>query len=230
METGGSKMAGDLTIALPKGRLAQDAVRFLADAGYAVPESLDETRQLILSGGDGFRYILAKPADVPTYVSHGAADVGIVGLDVLRESGADLYEPLPLPFGYCRLVVAGPADRPRRPLRLEIRPRVATKYPNLTEAFFRSRGISADNIFLNGSVELAPLVGLSDLIVDLVQTGNTLRANRLVELETVMESQAVLVVNRASYRLNEVLLEGFIARLREVVSAWEQGLREPGGP
>jgi len=212
-----------VTVALPKGRLAEEAVRFLADAGLAVPSDLESSRQLILSTGDGFRYLLAKPGDVPTYVAHGAADIGIVGLDVLRESREDLYEPLMLPFGYCRLSVAAPKDRPKRPLRLETRPRVATKFPNLAESFFRSRGISSDIIVLKGSVELAPLVGLSDMIVDLVQTGSTLEANNLEEIEVIMPSQAVLVVNRASYRLNERLMDDLIARLRSVAERWEGG-------
>ncbi len=212
-----------VTVALPKGRLAEEAIRFLADAGLAVPSDLESSRQLILSTGDGFRYLLAKPGDVPTYVAHGAADIGIAGLDVLRESQEDLYEPLMLPFGYCRLSVAAPKDRPKRPLRLETRPRVATKFPNLAESFFRSRGISSDIIVLKGSVELAPLVGLSDMIVDLVQTGSTLRANNLEEIEVIMQSQAVLVVNRASYRLNERLMDDLIARLRSVAERWEGG-------
>ena len=212
-----------VTVALPKGRLAEEAVRFLADAGLAVPSDLESSRQLILSTGDGFRYLLAKPGDVPTYVAHGAADIGIVGLDVLRESREDLYEPLMLPFGYCRLSVAAPKDRPKRPLRLETRPRVATKFPNLAESFFRSRGVSSDIIVLKGSVELAPLVGLSDMIVDLVQTGSTLEANNLEEIEVIMPSQAVLVVNRASYRLNERLMDDLIARLRSVAERWEGG-------
>ena len=114
--------------------------------------------------------------DVPVFVEQGAADLGIAGLDVLRERAADVYEPIRLPFGICRLAVAAPADRPKRPLRLELSPRVATTFPRLTDDFFRRRGISAELIVLSGSVELGPLVNLADLIVDLVETGSTLQS------------------------------------------------------
>ncbi len=195
-------MAEPLTVALPKGRLIEDALSFLARAGYAVPANGDGGRKLVLDGADGrLRFVMVKPADVPVFVEYGAADVGIAGLDVVREAERDVYEPLLLPFGYCRLVVAGRADRPDLPLRLERSPRVATKFPRLTEAFFRKRGVAAELIVMAGSVELAPLVGLADLIVDLVQTGATLRENGLVELRTILESQAMLIANRASYRL-----------------------------
>ncbi len=118
---------------------------------------------------------------MPIYVEYGAADLGICGLDVLREGGRSVYEPLLPPFGYCRLSLAGPADRPDIPLRYDSQPRVATTFPRLTADFFRTRGINAEIIALKGSVELGPLVGLADLIVDLVDTGNTLRANGLIE-------------------------------------------------
>jgi len=202
-----------LTIALPKGRLTDGALACLRHAGYATPDDTDAGRKLALTGADGrLRFILAKPADVPVFVEYGAADLGIAGLDVVREAQRDVYEPLRLPFGYCRLVVAGRADRPDRPLRLERSPRVATKFPRLTEAFFRKRGLAPEIIVMAGSVELAPLVGLADLIVDLVQTGSTLRANGLVELRVILESQAVLVANRASYRLRT-------AEVRELLDA-----------
>lgn len=200
-------MAEPLTIALPKGRLTEDALAFLGNAGYSAPGAQpgaagENGRKLVLEGADGrLRFIMAKPADVPTFVEYGAADLGIVGLDVVREAERDIYEPLRLPFGYCRLVVAGPADRADRPLRLERSPRIATKFPRLTEAFFRKRGLAPELIIMSGSVELAPLVGLADLIVDLVQTGSTLRENGLAELRVILESQAMLVANRASYRL-----------------------------
>lgn len=191
-----------LTFALPKGRLTEDALVYLQAAGYAVPSNGDSSRKLVLDTGDGrLRFILAKPSDVPVFVEYGAADVGIAGLDVVREAERDVYEPLLLPFGHCRLVVAGPAGRADRPLRLERSPRIATKFPRLTEAFFRKRGLAPEIIFMSGSVELAPLVGLADLIVDLVQSGTTLRENGLAELRVILESQAMLIANRASYRL-----------------------------
>jgi ATP phosphoribosyltransferase len=211
-------MAEPLTVALPKGRLTEDALVYLARAGYAVPANGDGGRKLVLDGADGrLRFIMVKPADVPVFVEYGAADVGIAGLDVVREAERDVYEPLQLPFGRCRLVVAGRADRPDLPLRLERSPRVATKFPRLTEAFFRKRGVAAELIVMSGSVELAPLVGLADLIVDLVQTGVTLRENGLVELRTILESQAMLIANRASYRLRAGAVRELIDGLANVV-------------
>lgn len=196
-------MAKPLTLALPKGRLAEDAFALLALAGYAIPPVGDNGRKLVIDAPDDrLRFIMVKPADVPVFVEYGAADAGIAGLDVVREAERDVYEPLRLPFGYCRLVVAGREDQPDRPLRLERSPRVATKFPRLTEAFFQRRGLVPEIIVMSGSVELAPLVGLADLIVDLVQSGTTLRENGLTELRVVLESQALLITNRASYRLH----------------------------
>jgi ATP phosphoribosyltransferase len=176
---------------MPKGRLTEDALALLTGGGLCRSVNGDNGRKLVLDAPDGkLRYILVKPGDVPVFVEYGAADVGIAGLDVLREAERDVYEPLLLPFGECRLVVAGHAGRPDRPLRLERSPRVATKFPRLTEAFFRQRGLAPEIIFMSGSVELAPLVGLADLIVDLVQSGVTLRENGLAELRVILESQA----------------------------------------
>jgi ATP phosphoribosyltransferase len=200
----------ELVVALPKGRLLDEALVYLARAGYAPQPEANRRRLVVPSASSQVRYVLAKPADVPVYVEYGAADLGIAGLDVLRESQRDLYEPLLLPIGYCRLVIAGPAGRSDRPLRLEPSPRVATKFPRLTEDFFRRRGVSAEIIELSGSVELAPLVNLADLIVDLVQTGNTLRDNGLVELRTILESQGVLVANRAAWRLKNRAMAAFV--------------------
>jgi ATP phosphoribosyltransferase len=191
-----------LTLALPKGHLTDDAFAFLASAGFSPPSLSNGGRRLVLDGADGrLRYLFVKPADVPVFVEYGAADLGIVGLDVVREAERDVYEPLSLPFGHCRLVVAGRDDRAYQSLHLERSPRVATKFPRLTEAYFRKRGLAPEIIVMSGSVELAPLVGLADLIVDLVQTGSTLLENGLSELRVILESQAVLIANRASYRL-----------------------------
>ena len=208
-----------LTIALPKGRMADDAFAWLARAGWSRPVADDHRRLFIPSEDGSLTYLLVKPMDVPVFVEQGAADMGIAGLDAVRERAADVYEPMLLPFGHCRLSVAAPADRPTRPLRLEISPRVATKYPHLAEAYFRSRGISAEFIYLSGSVELGPLVNMADLIVDIIQTGGTLRANKLVELRTIMLSQAVFIVNRASYRLHTDRLQPLIGALRAVLSS-----------
>ncbi len=207
-----------LTIALPKGRLADDALIWLQRAGWPLPAA-DNGRKLIVDSVDGrMHYVLAKPMDVPVFVEQGAADIGIAGLDVIRERAADVFEPMRLPFGHCRLSVAGPASRKGRPLRLDLYPRVATKYPHLTSQYFRRRGISAELIVLSGSVELGPLVNLADLIVDLVQTGDTLRANDLVELRTILESQAVLIVNRASYRLHTAVIDSLLHAMRRAVA------------
>jgi ATP phosphoribosyltransferase len=203
-----------LRIALPKGRLTEDAVVYLARAGYALPGNGDNGRKLVLDTPDGrLRLIMAKPIDVPVFVEYGAADLGIAGLDVVREAERDLYEPARLPFGYCRLVLAGRTDRVDRPFRLERSPKVATKFPRLTEAFFRRRGLAPEIIVMSGSVELAPQVGLADMIVDLVQTGITLRENGLSELQVILESQAVLIANRASYRLRTAEVREFIDAL-----------------
>jgi ATP phosphoribosyltransferase len=212
-----SDEADTLLVALPKGRMADQALDLMAAAGLPLPAG-DHGRKLILSSEDGtMRYVLSKPTDVPTFVEYGAADLGVCGLDTLRESRRQVYEPLLLPFGHCRLCLAGPLNAVGSPLRYESQPRVATKYPNLTEEFFRARGVNAEIIALNGSVELAPLVGLADLIVDIIETGNTLRANGLVEQRVILHSQAVLVVNRAAYHLKAAAVQNVIRRLRETL-------------
>ncbi len=209
-----------LTLALPKGRLTGDALVWLERAGWPLPAAEGGRRLVVPSSDPGLSYIMAKPMDVPVFVEQGAADLGIAGLDVLRERGSDVFEPMRLPFGFCRLSVAAPADRPDRPLRLEANPRVATKYPRLTEAFFRQRGVSAELIALSGSVELAPLVDLADLIVDMVETGGTLAANGLVERRIILQSQAVLIVNRASYRLHTAQIDSLIAAMKKAISGY----------
>lgn len=211
-----------LTIALPKGRMQHQALALLHTLGLvrdlAADTQGDAARRLLIPVvGGRLSYLLAKPGDVPIYVEYGVADLGIVGEDVLHESGRDVYEPLRLPFGHCHLAVAGRADRPARPLRLEPNLRIATKYPNLTRDYFHRRGISAEIIALTGSVELAPLVGLADLIVDLVETGSTLEANGLVELRTILHVQACLIANRASYRLKAEAMQTFIDQLRRTI-------------
>lgn len=211
--------ANSLLIALPKGRMADHTLKLMASAGLPLPAG-DPGRKLILTSADGaLRYVMAKPVDVPTYVEYGAADLGVCGLDTLRESQRQVYEPLLLPFGHCRLSLAGPVDRRDAPLRYESQPRVATKYPNLTEEFFRARGVNAEIITLNGSVELGPLVGLADLIVDLVETGGTLHANGLTELRVIMHSQAVLIVNRAAYHLKAARIQDVVHRLRTAIQS-----------
>ena len=178
----------------------------------------DGGRQLIFPDATGrLRFLLAKPSDVPTYVEYGAAALGIVGLDTVREGGHDLYEPLSLGIGRCRLSLAGPASWRGRDLRLEPYLRVASKYPRLAQDYFQQRDLSVEIIYLSGSIELAPVVGLADLLVDLVQSGRTLRENGLVELETIMESEAILVVNRATQKLRSREIRAVIDSLAGVV-------------
>ncbi len=209
----------EIRIALPKGRLEADARALFVAAGL-MAENGPASRVLLWPGQEpGVAFLLAKPADVPVYVEHGVADLGVVGLDVLREGQYDVYEPMLLPFGHCRLSVAVPKDKVNtyHSLRLHPNPRVATKYPNLARAFFHARGVSPEIIPLSGSVELGPLVGLADVIVDLVQTGRTLRENGLVEVRVILHSQAVLIANRASYRLKEARVKAILERLQRAV-------------
>jgi ATP phosphoribosyltransferase len=162
----------------------------------------DDSRRLLLTAAaGGLRLLVLKPVDVPTYVEYGAADVGIVGKDILLEQGPDVYEPLDLGFGHCRLVVAEPRELWERddPAKWSW-VRVATKYPNLTRRYFSERGIQVEVVRLDGSIELAPLVGLAERIVDLVQSGETLRANGLVEVAEILPSTARLIVNRAAQK------------------------------
>jgi len=207
-----------LTVALSKGKLLPETLALFQRAGYHVPDIGRGTRRLMVAGpDDGLRFILAKPDDVPTYVEYGAADLGIVGLDVVMESGRDVYQPLRLGFGHCRLSVATPREMDDRPLRLRPTVRVATKYPRLTREYFLSRGLSVEIVELRGSIELAPAVGLADLIVDIVETGRTLEANGLVERRVILESEAILIVKRASHKLRLEEINALIERLQKAV-------------
>lgn len=162
----------------------------------------DGGRKLLIPSSDpSIDFLVVKPGDVPVYVESGAADLGVTGTDVLRETNADVLEPLELQFGFCRLVVAAPPDAPYPVLPGGVTARVATKYPRLAQAYFAAAGRPVDIIEVGGSVEVAPLLNLSHWIVDLVDTGNTLRANGLVERGTILNCGAVLVANRASQKL-----------------------------
>jgi ATP phosphoribosyltransferase len=208
-----------LTVALPKGRLLDPALALLASIGI---EGLDaDTRRLLLvDRGRELRFVFLKPADIPTYVLYGAADLGVVGKDILAEQEPDVYEPLDLGFGACRLVVAEPRELWERddPSRWSW-VRVATKYPVLTERYFSERGIQVEMIRLDGSIELAPLVGLAERIVDLVQTGETLRANGLVEVAQIMASTARLIVNRASLKTEHARVSALVDAMRRAAAA-----------
>jgi ATP phosphoribosyltransferase len=217
-----------LTVALPKGRLLQPTAHLLraldwrCDLGNGSRQLLvTETRQT--DGPDEkIRFVLVKPADVPVYIEYGAADIGVVGQDVLWESGRDVYEPLQLGFGRCRLVLAGVPSQRGRDFRLATGLRVATKYPRLARAHFRERGLSVEVIPLAGSMELAPLVGLADLVVDVVETGRTLRENGLVELEEIAACEATLIVNRVAHRLRLAEIQRLLSGLESAVQGGDR--------
>jgi ATP phosphoribosyltransferase len=205
-------MTDKITIAIPKGRILQDSVALFRKIGIDCDELLSDTRKLIFENPkQKMRYMIVRATDVPTYVEYGCADLGIVGSDTLLEQQKDLYEPLDLKFGYCRLVVAEPAELSRTDDPSSwTHIRIATKYPNVTEKYFTGKGVQVEIVKLYGSIELAPLVGLSERIVDLVSTGETLRQNGLVEVETISEITCRLIVNRGSLktkhkRITEIL-------------------------
>jgi ATP phosphoribosyltransferase len=186
-----------LAIAVPKGRILKALAPLFAAAGLDVAPLSADDRRLVRDDEKGrIRYVFLKPDDVPTYVEYGAADLGVAGRDTLLEKKADIYTPIDLGIGKCRLAVAGPRGKTAPDV-----PRVATKYPRITAEFFAKKGIQAEVIPVSGSVELAPLVGLSDLIVDVVETGKTLEENDLVVMETVAEVSTMLIANRAAYKL-----------------------------
>jgi ATP phosphoribosyltransferase len=214
------KAPSDLvTVAVPKGRLlVESSALFERAVGVSPKKLLEGTRRLgAVSREAGLRFISIRAADVASYVEHGAADVGIVGLDVLREEPRDLYEPLDLGIGRCNVVVARP--RSARPLPRGVAPKVATKYVNLAAAHFAGRGVPAEIIPLHGSIEIAPSLGLADLIVDITETGETLKANGLVVQELVLAVSARLVVNRVALKLHAERLRRLVAALRAAAAA-----------
>ncbi len=215
-------MSDWITFALPKGRIMQDSMELFGQIGITCPEMNEKgTRKLVFENAEQkYRFMAVRATDVPTYVEYGCADLGVVGKDTLLEQGKDLYEPLDLNFGYCRMVVAEPVslqgeDDPSNWSNI----RVATKYPNITERFFAAKGIQVELIKLYGSIELAPLVGLSERIVDLVSTGSTLKANNMVEVETIAEITTRLIANRASLKTKHQRISRIIADLETVISA-----------
>jgi ATP phosphoribosyltransferase len=208
-----------LTIALPKGRILKEAAGLFSAVGLDFIKAFKDERSLI-SGtvAGGFRFMVIRSQDVPTYVEHGAADMGIAGNDVLIEQAKDLYEPLDLGIGVCKMVVAEPRelsadDNPGRWTHI----RVATKYPNITLKHFLDKGIQVEIIKLYGSIELAPLMGLSERIVDLVETGETLKKNGLVEVEDIMQITSRLVCNRASLKTKPKRVKDLVDRLAKAV-------------
>jgi ATP phosphoribosyltransferase len=203
-----------LTIALSKGRILEDSLPLLAKMGLEPAGDIDRLLRVPTTNRN-VSFLIIRPTDVPTYVEYGAADVGIVGKDILMEHGSDsMYEPLDLGIAICRLSVAAKKDAklPNGQRRL----RVATKYPEITRRHFAAKGEQVEIIKLYGSMELAPLVGLSDVIVDLVATGNTLRANGLVEIETVCQVSSRLVVNKAAMKMKNAEIQQLLENFRKV--------------
>jgi len=216
-----------LTLALPKGRLLEPALDLLREIGV---DGVDQaSRRLIFDDAHyGLRLLFLKPADVPAYVTYGAAHLGIVGKDILLEQEPDVYEPLDLGFGFCRLVVAEARELWERddPSKWSW-VRVATKYPRLTEQYFSARGVQVEIVRLDGSIELAPLVGLAERIVDLVQSGETLRVNGLVEVAEITHSTARLIVNRAAMKTEYAAINRLIAELRRSHAGSTTPSRQP---
>ncbi|MBR3692392.1 MAG: ATP phosphoribosyltransferase [Clostridia bacterium] len=201
-----------LNIALPKGRLGEKAYGIFEKIGYGCPEIREDSRKLIFENAEsGVRYFWAKPSDVAIYVERGAADIGIVGKDILLEYGPDVYELLDLGLGKCRMAAAGPKGRRPSPDRTL---RVATKFSRIARAYYESRGREIDIIHLNGSIEIAPLLDLSDIIVDIVETGSTLRENDLEVYEEIVPISARLVANKAAYKFKSAEIERICAALR----------------
>jgi ATP phosphoribosyltransferase len=213
-----------ITLALSKGRIFEETVPLLAAAGIEVSEDPEKSRKLILpTSRPDVQVVLVRASDVPTYVQYGGADLGVTGLDVLLEHGNQgLYSPLDLKIAACRLSVAVRADYDyASAVRQGARIKVATKYVGLAREFFATKGVHVDLIKLYGSMELAPLTGLADAIVDLVSTGNTLKANDLVEVETIMDISARLVVNQAALKRKQGLrqtIDAFAAALQQAQS------------
>ncbi len=194
-----------LNIALPKGRLGDKVYKMFEAAGFPCPEILETNRKLTFENPEaGVRYFWVKPSDVPVYVERGAADIGVAGKDILMEYQPDVYELLDLKTGKCRMISAAPdgyRDDPQRTLR------VATKYAGIARRYYASTGREIDIIHLNGSIEIAPILGLSDVIVDITETGTTLRENDLRIIDTIAEISARLIANRSAFRFRQEMIE-----------------------
>ncbi|MET1013953.1 MAG: ATP phosphoribosyltransferase [Paenisporosarcina sp.] len=202
----------ELTIAMPKGRIFEEAYALLQKAGFQLPEDLEESRKLIVEApSENIRFILAKPMDVPIYVEHGVADIGIAGKDVLLEQKRIVHELLDLKISQCYIATAGLPNTSMN----EIAPRVATKYPQIASNFYKEKGEQVEIIGLNGSIELAPMIGLADRIVDIVSTGRTLKENGLVEYEHIVDVTSRLIANPVSYRLKSERIRDMVKRLKE---------------
>lgn len=205
-----------LNIALPKGRLGDSVYKIFSRVGYDCPLYFDKSRKLVIENeAAGVRYFLVKPSDVAIYVEKGAADVGVVGKDVLLESGPDVYDLLDLGLGKCRVAVAGPREYVEDTGSVL---RVATKYVNIAHKYYASQSRDIEIIKLGGSIELAPILGLSDVIVDIVETGSTLRENNLVVFREIMDVSARYIANKSSYKFKNSEIDEMVAKLKGVIT------------
>lgn len=209
-----------LTIALPKGKLFDKSAKMLASLGYTAEGLKENSRKLVITNEqEKIRFIITKTADLPTYVEYGAADIGIIGKDVLMEESKDVYELLDLKFGLCRIMVAVPEALKQEKLSDYAHMRVATKFPNIAERFFHSVGMQMEFIKLNGSIELAPMVGLAEIIVDIVETGSTLKANKLVEIANIHVATARFIANRVSFKMKFDRINKITEQLKALVES-----------
>ena len=221
----------ELIIALPKGRIFTEATECLVKAGVLSKPISDKSRKLILRDAKtGIRVLILRNHDVPIYVERGAADLGVIGRDVLLEQGRDVYEPLDMKVAPCRLMVAAPEGMTWADLTGRISLRVATKFPVITTRFFEQMGVQAKIIRLYGNVEIAPATGVADLVVDLVDTGGTLRANGLVPIREIFSATARLIANRASLKTNYKLVSAIIEQLKGVIPTAQNRTENGAGP
>jgi ATP phosphoribosyltransferase len=214
-------MERELKIALPKGYLFKECLSLLDKAGYDTGKLRQEDRKLVIESDSGmFRYVICRPMDVPVYVEYGACDIGFCGKDVLAEKESRVYELSDLKIGKCRLVLATVKDEIQKVKKYYQHfgsLRVATSYPNIAEKYFNSKGIQAEIIKLYGSVELAPVLGMAEEIVDITSTGKTLAENNLVEMDNIMESSTRLVANIAGYKLKYDVIKRFMERIKKAI-------------
>ena len=209
-----------LTIALPKGKLFSKSADLLAEIGYTAEGLSEKSRKLVITNEDKkIRFIITKTADLPTYVEYGAADIGIIGKDVLLEENKDVYELLDLKFGFCRLRMAVPEELLQEKITDYAHMRVATKFPKVAEKFFNNKGMQMEFIKLNGSIELGPMVGLAEVIVDIVETGRTLKENKLIEVAHIANATARFIANRVSFKMKFDRINQMVEDLRYIVES-----------
>lgn len=208
-----------ITIAMPKGKLFKKSLAYLEKVGYSAENVVEDSRKLVITNEETkVRFIIAKTVDVPTYVEYGAADIGIIGKDVLLEQEKDVVELIDLGFGRCRLMMAVPEAKRKAKLTDYAHMRAATKYPNCAKRYFNKLGIQAEVVKLNGSIELGPIVGVSEVIIDIVETGRTLKENQLVEVDSIFTATARVIANRASFKLKFQRLHKLVNDLRQILA------------